>query len=51
MWTLKKKQGTNELIYKTEVEAQMQKVNLWLPKDGGEGYIGRLGLIYTYYYI
>ena len=34
MWNLKKK-GTNELIYKTGVESQMQKTNLWLPGDGG----------------
>ena len=25
--------GTNKLIYKTEVESQMQKTNLWLPGD------------------
>ena len=25
-----KKNGTNEPIYKTEIEAQMQKTNLWL---------------------
>ena len=25
MWNLKKWRGTNELIYKTEVESQMQK--------------------------
>ena len=25
------KNGTNELIYKTEIESQMQKTNLWLP--------------------
>ena len=30
-----KKGGTNELIYKTEVESQMQKTNLWLPGDKG----------------
>ena len=34
------KNGTNELIYKTEIESQMQKTNLWLPRgesrDGGE---------------
>ena len=24
------KQGTNELIYKTEIESQMQKISLWL---------------------
>ena len=34
----KKKNGTNELIYKTEIESQMLKTNLWLP--GGKG--GRL---------
>ena len=31
-----KKKSTNELIYKTEVESQMQKTNLWLPGDGGQ---------------
>ena len=32
MWNLekKKKRGTNELMYKTEVLSQMQKTNLWL---------------------
>ena len=35
MWNLKKGGGTNELIYKTEVESRMQKTNLWLPGDGG----------------
>ena len=29
MWNLKN--GTNELIYKTEIGSQMQKTNLWLP--------------------
>ena len=29
MWNQKKK-GTYELIYKTEVESQIQKTNLWL---------------------
>ena len=29
MWNLKK--GTNELIYKTEIELQMEKTNLWFP--------------------
>ena len=24
--------GKNEPIYKTEIESQMQKTNLWLPK-------------------
>ena len=27
----KKKNGTNESIYKTEIKSQMQKTNLWLP--------------------
>ena len=32
------KYDTNELIYKTEVESQMQKTNSWLPGDkGGDG--------------
>ena len=26
------KNGTNELIYKTEIKSQMQKTNLWLPR-------------------
>ena len=31
------KKDTNELIYKTEVDPQTQKINLWLPKGkGGE---------------
>ena len=31
MWNLKKK-DTNELIYKTEIDSQTWKTNLWLPK-------------------
>ena len=31
MWNLKKN-GTNELIFKTEIESQMQKANLLLPR-------------------
>ena len=30
MWNLK--YDTNELIYKTEIESQTKKINLWLPK-------------------
>ena len=47
------KNGTNEPIYKTEIESQMQKTNLWLP-----GVKGRRGInwetgsdIYTLLYI
>ena len=32
MWTLKKKRNTNELIYKTEIDSQILKINLWLPR-------------------
>ena len=28
-----KKNDTNELIYKTEIDSQTQKTNLWLPKQ------------------
>ena len=39
MWNLKN--DANELIYKTEMDSQIQKTNLWLPKwiagaGGGE---------------
>ena len=33
-----KKNDTNELTHKTEIDSQTQKTNLWLPKGkGGEG--------------
>ena len=32
---IQKKNGTNELIYKTE--SQMQKTNLWLPRGKRQG--------------
>ena len=32
-----KKKTTNELIYKTEIQLQMQKINFWLPEGVGEG--------------
>ena len=32
--------GTNELIYKTEIESQMQKTNLWLPGGNGGDKLG-----------
>ena len=48
----KKKKGTNELIYKTEVEAQMQKTNLWLRRDKVGGINWEIGIdIYTLLYI
>ena len=48
MWNLKLK-DTNELIYKTEVESQILKTNLWLPGDGVGETVRRLGLMYTPY--
>ena len=38
MWNLKKN-DTNELIYKTEIDSQTSKMNLWLPvgKSGWKG--------------
>ena len=36
-----KKKDTNELIYKTEIDAQTWKTNLWLPKGkDGEDKLG-----------
>ena len=32
---MKSKNGTNELVYKTETDPQTQKTNLWLPKGKG----------------
>ena len=37
-----KKNDTNELTYKTEIDSQTQKTNLWLPK--GEGGRDKLGI-------
>ena len=46
------KKGTNELIYKTEIESQMQKTNLRLSRGKRVGrLIVRLGLTCTHYYI
>ena len=47
------KNDTNELIYKTEIELQMQKTNLWLPGGRVGGGINReIGIdIYTLLYI
>ena len=45
-----KKGGTNELIYKTEVEAWMQETNLWIPGWGGINW--KIGTdVYTLLYI
>ena len=48
MWILKN--GTHELIYTTEIDSQILKANLWLPKGKEEeGYIRSFGLTYTHY--
>ena len=52
MWNLKN--NTNEFIYKTEIDSQKQKTNLWLPKEkgGGGGINQEFGInIYTLLYI
>ena len=36
MWNLKIKNDTSELIYKTEINTQTEKTNLWLPEGKGE---------------
>ena len=41
MWNLKTKQNkkdTNERIYKTEINLQTKKANLWLLKEKGAGW-------------
>ena len=49
MWNLILKNNINELIYKTETDAQISKTNLWLPGGKGEGGAGGIwGYTYTY---
>ena len=43
MRNLKKKNNTNELIYKTETDSQTERMNLWLPEGKG-GRRDRLGV-------
>ena len=46
------KKATNELIYKTKIELQMQKINLWLPGGKGGGINWKIGVDkYTLLYI
>ena len=35
MWNWKKKKDTNEFIYKAEIETQIYKSNLGLPRGNG----------------
>ena len=44
------KNGTGEPVCKAEIESQMQRTNLWLPRGKeGSGMTGRLGLTYIHY--
>ena len=47
------KNDTNELIYKTEIDSQIQKTNLSLPKgkEDEEGTNQGFGLTYTHFCI
>ena len=38
------KNDTNELIYKTEIDSQPERMNLWLPGEKGWGVRDRLGI-------
>ena len=50
MWNLKN--DTNEVIYETEIELQMQKTILWLPGGKGAGINREIEIdIYTLLYI
>ena len=47
VWNLKKI-STNEVIYKTEIDAQTWKTNLWLPKGKvRKGINQKFGIIHT----
>ena len=48
MWNLKN--DTYELIYKAEIDSQIQKTNVWLPRREGGEWIGDLGLTDSHCY-
>ena len=47
------KYGTNEPIYKREIDSQTYRTDLWLPSRRGarEGGTGSMGLVDANYYI
>ena len=52
MWNLRC--DTNKLIYDTEIDPQIDRIDLWMPEGGmevGEGYTGSLGLADANYYM
>ena len=52
MWNLKKKNDTNELTHKTEIDPRTEKTNLWLPKGKGGWKSEKFRInIYTLLYI
>ena len=54
MWNLKEKEkDTNELISKTERDRHRKQIYGYQrgKQESGEGYIRRLGLTYTHYYV
>ena len=52
MWNLKRN-DTNELTYKIEIDSQTRRMNLWLPGEGcGEGIVREFGIdMYTMLYL
>ena len=52
LYVTSKKKTTNELTYKTEIEFQRLKINLWLLEDKGGGINWKVGMdMYTLLYI
>ena len=52
MWYLKKKNDTNELIYKTETDSQTYRTNLQLLGGWREGIVREFGMdTYTWLYL
>ena len=51
MWNLR--YDTNGLIHETEMDSQIQRIDLWLPRGREviKGWIGSLGLADANYYI
>ena len=43
IWNLK--HGPNEAIDETETDSQTQRKDLWVPREGGEGWTVILGLV------
>ena len=47
-----KKNDTEEPTWKAEIETQMYRTDVFIPREEGRvGWAGRLGLTYMYYYV